>query len=95
MLTRFRFKRRFGCAFAFFVASFSEEQWAVSVIVAFAILFVWDVIRKDIVKAKCVVYISGVIGALIELLAPGNFVRADETNFYDMGFISKVLFKTL
>ena len=88
-------KTTFGCAFAFFVAAFSEEQWAVSVIVAFVILFVWDVIRKDIVKAKCVVYLSGVTGALIELLAPGNFVRADETRFYDMGFVSKVLFKTL
>ena len=87
-------KTTFGCALAFFIAAFSEEQWAVAIICAFVILFVWDVISKDVVKAKNVVYISGVTGALIELLAPGNFVRVDETSFYDMGFISKILFKT-
>ena len=64
-----------------FIAGFSQEQVAVLTFVFCSILIIFSVSKRLSYK-NIAVYIAGIVGAIIEIFAPGNFVRAN-SDFYN------------
>lgn len=82
-------------AILFFLAGFSFEQYAVMVIVyALFVLILEKVNNHKISIDNFVICASGIVGAMCELLAPGNFVRNSSNlyeKFYETPFIPRTI----
>jgi len=82
--------------FLFFVASFSQEQIAVMVVVYCLISSIFYFLKK--IKMPLSGFIGALAGSLIEILAPGNFVRAgnaDNASFYALSLFEKVKYNAI
>ena len=76
-----------------FFAGFSHEQVAVGVVV-FLLFYIFFKYKyyKETNKRLLIITIFGFAGALIELLAPGNFVRSDSNiDFYSLSIVQKII----
>lgn len=82
-------------SFCFFMAGFSQEQTSILVIAMLTVL-IFIFFKKNIRSGKeyCISITGGYIGALLELLAPGNYVRAAE-NVNNMPFYVKIGYNIL
>ena len=81
-------------AVLFFIAGFSHEQISVAVIMFIAVCIIVDLfLKKEINRKRIPIFICGILGSLIEICAPGNFVRADSGDnleFYQQSFLEKI-----
>lgn len=85
----------FWGAIFLFLTGFSYEQYAVIVIVyaLFSLISNW-VTKHANNREDILICVSGMAGAVLELLAPGNFVRNNNnlyTEFYETPFITRTL----
>ncbi len=77
----------------FFFAAFSYEQIAVMVVVYVLVKTVYETLRNRKIERYRVIILGGAIcGAMLELLAPGNFARSKNesyTEFYNTPFLKR------
>lgn len=81
-------------AVLFFIAGFSHEQISVAVIMFIVVCVIIDLFfKKEINIKRITIFVCGILGSLIEICAPGNFVRADSGDnleFYQQSFLEKI-----
>ena len=79
---------------AFFLAACSQEQIAVLTIVTITVFTFLKYSETHMVdKTNILILVTVIIGGAIEILAPGNFVRAnfpDYASFYQLTLIEKI-----
>lgn len=76
-----------------FFAGFSQEQIAVMVITYCCIMLIVQIRLRGFEWQSTLIALFGIIGALCEILAPGNFVRAgnsDNAAFYQLSLFQKM-----
>ena len=74
-----------------FIASFSQEQIAFSVLIMIALMIVLYYFKsKKLTKFMFFVSLSAIIGFLILYIAPGNYARQVGDLFYEKSFIAKL-----
>lgn len=80
----------------FFIAGFSHEQIAFLTIIYCVIMLFFQMKDRNSterIRNSIIIYGCGIIGALIEILAPGNFARSENSlyqNFYRLTFFEKI-----
>ena len=86
-----KIKRRYSIAggILLFCAGFSQEQVAFFVIVYSLCKIVEAFVIKD--KKSILIYLCGILGSIVLLAAPGNWLRAgDNQDFYNLSIIQKL-----
>ena len=79
---------RIASGILMFCAGFSQEQIAFLVII-YSLCKVVESFIKD--KKNMYIYLCGIIGSIVLLAAPGNWVRAGENSeFYDLSIVEKM-----
>ncbi len=81
-------------SFIFFLAAYSQEQVAVMVFITVWTYTLFLLVEKIFYKQILLVDISATIGALICILAPGNFARKNGSNYeewYQIPFINRLI----
>ena len=75
-----------------FFAGFSQEQTGLSLIVALILLIVFMEGKdwKNYQKLNCPVLLVSIISYVLEVAAPGNYVRLDTNEFAQLSFFEKI-----
>lgn len=76
-----------------FIASFSQEQTAIVALGLSVILMLNGFVKNKKIQLNNLLYVvSSLVGFLILMLSPGNYVRMQTSSFYELGLFEKVKF---
>lgn len=74
-----------------FLASFSQEQTAIVALGLSTIFIVYDFVKNRKIQLNDLLYVViSLVGFLILMLAPGNYVRMQTSSFYELNIFEKV-----